>query len=248
MAVLIDTSVLIDVERSDDLGATWQPIRSGSRVPVTGFESAVLYDYEAPADVPVRYRARAIVVGPDLEAASPWAESSSATITVGEPWLLDPLVPARNRRVRLNEAAIPTLARPIARGVHRVLGRSAPIVTSDLRSTVEGAATFLLLDADELADLVDLLAPGTTLLLRTPASFGFGNRYLAIGDVEEARPNARAQSSTRLVTAAFVEVDPPAGDLAAFGWVWADVIEARPTWEDTLDGFASWADLIGGIA
>jgi hypothetical protein len=65
-------SQLFDVERSDDNGATWLPVRNGTGLTPSGTYTAVVKDYEAPRGVAVLYRARTVGTLAGNQVASAW--------------------------------------------------------------------------------------------------------------------------------------------------------------------------------
>lgn len=182
--------------------------------PLTGLsglaQTLVIRDFEVPLDVDVYYRSRAFdagdnpgpiygpvhhIVGAD---ASPMADD----------WLCDLMRSANTRQVRVE--SIEQLGYEAQQGVHHVLGRRTPVVTSD----VVGTPTMqLVFTTDEWPDAPDALrtalGTGAPVLLRTPPDRGVGNMYLQPSSWTEQRISRIAFAENRRFTVDCQQVDRP---------------------------------------
>lgn len=232
----------VNIERTNDGGATWTPVRNADRAPVAG-TSFTLYDYESGNGELVQYRAQSILADPAGDIASNWSASTSPVAWTSTFTILKSLTqPTLNRSVYIE--SIPTLRRRIPRGVVDVAGRPDPIVISDTRKWVEGTVTFVTLTDDDRDGLDALLDTSETLLLQTPPEDGFGSRYISCGDVDENRPSRRAQETPRTFTVPFNEVMAPVGQVITFGSAWDDLVAAEATWATVIAAFPTWNAVI----
>lgn len=232
----------LDVERSDDAGVSWTPVRGATGADPPG-DQWIGYDYEAPNGVGVLYRARGnivtptTVVGPWLTMTSGVSWSSSST------WIKHPSDTTKNQTVRI--AAQPSLTRPARQGVFPVLGRANPVVVSDTRQGVVGTLVVATLTNAQAESLLELLGSTDVLLVQTPAAIGFGSRFVAVGDIVEARTNRTVLYPSRYWELPFVEVDAPADDgVFIAGLAWADLVDAYADWNALIAAFDSWGDLV----
>src|SRR5690606_16341902 len=133
------------VQRSIDGGVSWQTVRGGSRLLPDNDADAVIFDHEVPNGAEAWYRASAITDDAGVIIASPWSAPASASWSSRDWWLKAPAVRSLNCRVRFAQDGIPQLGRRRPQGRFDVLGRTTPIVVSDVRKSVEGEATPLTL-------------------------------------------------------------------------------------------------------
>lgn len=172
----------VEVQRSTDAGATWLPVRAATNVAVSGSTFTVL-DYEAPNSAAVLYRAHATYTTGGNSVVGPWTASTPAVSwTAAADWLKHPSHPALNRTVTVK--ANPQRTRRRRRGIHSVIGRADPVVVSDILNLSEGTLTFLTATDTEAEDLLALLDYDVLFFQPRPGA-RFGQKYIAIGDVNE---------------------------------------------------------------
>jgi hypothetical protein len=202
------------VERSNDDGATWVGVRNGD-VDIAVGDTLALYDYESGNGETVVYRAQAqrtsTTGGLTQVTVSPWSLSSTPTSwSSTSVWLKSPVFPGFNTTIRLG--AFGTFTRSISRGVFPIVGRSRPVVVSDVRQGLEGQMTVAVRSVAELNAIRFMSDVSATVLLQTPPSYNFGSKYLALGDEHEDRINIVASNPYRWVQFDFTEVDSPVAD------------------------------------
>ena len=232
----------VQVQRQDPDGWT-DVIRAGSTVTLSG-GFAVVYDYEAPLDVPVSY-----VVTQVVPASGTPAKATSAVVTVksfGYTWLKDPGLPSRN--VRLEEVGgIAEVTRPARSGVFHIIGRSHPVVISARREGQQGDFVFTTATDAQRQDIVDLVSRGTVLLLQTPAGYSVGSVYIHVDDVTETRLTGVGTETSRRWTLPFTEVDRPTGlATAPLGTTWAVVKATYQDWQALKDTQMAWYEVLEG--
>lgn len=98
-------------------------------------------------------------------------------------------------------------------------------------------------------DLIDLLAPGEPLLLRTTPDFGINDRYLNIGDVAETYQLADMTVQPRIMNLPNAEVRAPVGpSLGVCGARVTDLCDIYATWDEMVAAGLTFADLLRGEA
>lgn len=165
-----------------------------------------LRDYEPPIGVPLTYSA--IVT----DAAGVQSSPTTAVLTIpagdtDNPWLVDIASPANTQRVIVEQLA--ELEFEAASGVHYVLNRRTPIVTSDVARAPKFQLTFATLDDGGYEKAHGALGNGVPVLLRTPPAQGVGSMYLAATGWKEQRPSRLAQEDSRRFVVDCVQVDRP---------------------------------------
>lgn len=204
---------------------------------VTGqftFEGA---DYEIPFGVDVTYFAAA------SNASGAHAAAEPVFFDVDDDWLVD-LDDARNTGPVTIES-FDELEYDAPQGVHRILNRRTPIVTSDIRWTPSGTLVIVTLTVDDARRVRDALGSSSPLLLRSTFDRGVGNMYLQPLTVREARISRIATEPARRWTVDVVEIDRPDPSLYVPKAVtWTEVVAEWATWQDVLDARPTWGDLM----
>lgn len=178
-----------------------------------------VYDYEAPPETPLVYRARGfIVIGGGLVAGDWSADSGvcswsidtdTSTCEGTQAWLKNPIDPSMNRLVVLGEGALMAKQRRVTRGVFQVLDRKPPIAVTDVRHSIETDLTVLTQTAMEADDVVALFDAAVTLLLQCPSIFGWLSEYVSPGDLTEIHAINEIFKEQRILSAPIVVVDSP---------------------------------------
>ncbi|HVC23492.1 MAG TPA: hypothetical protein VNH82_08730 [Candidatus Dormibacteraeota bacterium] len=159
---------------SDDSGVTWQLVRNGSDVSLsTG--SAILIDYEAPAQKDREYAAyvNALVSGSVLTSAA--STVASVTATLGNWWLKNLLIPAQN--VTVEVSADFATDRIEQSTVVYPIGQNRPSVIFDVIEGVDGSVTVTTTTAAAYTALETILGAQAILLLQSP--YGY-SRYIRL--------------------------------------------------------------------
>jgi hypothetical protein len=199
------TSETLYLERSSD-GSTWTPVSGGYGLAVTP-GTTIVVDYEAPLGIALTYRAAVA----NVDGASPATSDGPITVPSSasdDPWLIDLVEPANSQQVVVERLA--ELSHFVPTGVHNVIGRTAPIVTSDVSKapTFELAFVTPSLAARDKARAT--LSSGHPVLLRTPPEHGVGELYLSVLSWIEQRPSRVATVTDRRFIVSGQEVDAPA--------------------------------------
>lgn len=200
--------VTVEAGRTDGAAYTGNTL-AGAWTGTPGLSASVLAatvtvaDGECPLDVAVSY----LLVNPRF-AGGRIASPASLLPSLDRTWLTHPGTPGVPRAVSVRET--PVLERGIDRGVFRPMGRRRPVViTGSQRWAPSGTIGFNALSAADRAWLDQVLDDGAPLLLRTPGSYHFADRWLSLGAVSEDPEKRLAYQDAWLVSAPFDEVDPP---------------------------------------
>ena len=200
---------------------------------VTGSTPVIARDYEAPLGIELAYYARA------SDGTTPGAVAGPATITLPASacavWLVDLARPVNSLEVEIE--SFEELHYEAAVGVHRVLGRRAPVLTSLPSYTPEGELNLLTDDETQREAVRALLGSGFPFLLRTSPALGIGNLYCGMLDLVEGRILPDGREPYRRFRVSIVQVERP--DPALFE-------PAAPnTWANVESDFTDWAEVLG---
>ena len=239
----------------------WRYDESGSRYPVRGYGgdwvdtpfsgsgAIVVEDYEVPIGSRVFYR----VVWDNLD--DPYHSVSLTTRTVNAPriadpsmvWIKSPGLPGLNRQVMMAENL--SWKRAARSAAYPVVGRSRPVVISEVRSSREGQIKVRVGEVADHNALDALLSSGLPILLQvTPGYAGItDNLYLAVGDVEWEPESWNAAVPGWLWTMDVTEIERPAGGIqGSAGRTWQDIADSHATWREVSEQYGSWADVLTG--
>ena len=195
---------------------------------ITG-TSVLLYDWEVPLGVEVTYYARSY----DGAVASATGSAAALTVDDERDWLVDLARPTNTMPILVE--SLPELVFEGPVGVHRVLDRRDPILTTAALWTPAGVLSFFTLTELERDRARTILGAGLAFLLRTPPERGVGNIYLGlVRGMREQRPSRLAQHWERRFVAEVVQVERP--DPTVF------VPLAPLTYAERSDLFATYAD------
>jgi hypothetical protein len=180
-------------------------VRGCNPLAVTAGATEIIRDYESAIGVPLTYTA---VVA---NAAGEQSPAASATITVpshgcSDTWITDIAAPTNTQKLTIEQLA--ELDYEAASGIHNVLNRRTPIVTSDIARAPKLELS-VLTDTDTQREKTRAaLGNGVPILLRTPPEYGVGSMYLAVTDWKEQRITNSTIPNRRFVCSC-VQVDRP---------------------------------------
>ena len=208
-------------------------VRGAVDAPVT-IPETIARDYEAPFDVALLYTVTvydgSTVVG-----------TASATFTVPfddcEAWFVDLARPTNS--LVLNVENLNELLYEAAVGVHRILNRRAPVLTTLPAWTPSGELNVITETLPERDAMRALLGSGYPFLLRTSPDIGIGNMYCGLTSFVEERFLSLGWQDQRRFRVEIVQVERP--DPAVF------VPQAPNTYAHVKATFATYADLKAGV-
>ena len=196
----------LDVWRVSPSGATAY-VRGWQGGVVSSPTTLVVRDYELPQGLEVRYYARAYSAASEASATTGPIVATLPVDASGTDWLVDLARPTNSTPVLVERLA--DLSYEIPHGVHRVLTRRDPVVTSDIAWTPSSELVFVTATPDEQERALATLGNGVPLLLKTPPAHGVGNVYFSIESFTQGRPSRLAQHSDRRFTVRAVQVVRP---------------------------------------
>jgi hypothetical protein len=175
----------------------------GWQATATSASSLSIFDWEVPLGVEVTYYATATVAGVES------AVGASAPLTVDDDqdWLVDLARPTNTFPILVE--ALPELAFSGPIGVHRVLDRRDPILTTAALWTPTGTLAFVTETVEERDRARAILGTGVAFLLRTPPEHGVGNLYLGVTGFNEQRVSRLALHEDRRFSVGVVQVARP---------------------------------------
>jgi hypothetical protein len=124
-----------------------------------------------------------------------------------------------------------------------------PVVVSRERRDVQSQLVLVTRTFDDRDDLLLLNEPGTPLLWRGPASYGTGDRYMSVLDVDLSQSFLDLQEEPRVAVMPHWATDPPVGpSLGVCGTRVDDLCDVYPTWDAVAADGLTYADLLRGAA
>lgn len=216
------------------------------QLPLPAVSGAVLYDYEAPWDVPVTYS-----IGITYGSGSATYTATALTLSPPYPWLIHPTAPVlsvcldQGRFDRMGVVTIGAETRPAIKTKHRIQGSEFQIVTkTGPRGAVSTSLQVATVTADERASLVAITRDQTPLFLQVPASWGWDldGGYFDVDDVGTERVLQYGPEPRRVSTLPLERVEAPIGTQAA-AWTWTGLAAGFATWDAERAGYLTWADV-----
>jgi len=212
------------------------PLRGATNIATNGVSSYVTFDFEAPLDTAVSYRAY-------LDGSLVVPSNTVTIVTDGRTfWLKDVVLGSFSCKVYVE--AMSEITRPAnVVASFKVIGRANPIIVTDVRQGRTGTMTLTALTVGDQTALNDILASGNTLLFQCPATANFPDMYFQPGDIIETW---RGTMSNPIHSYAipFTETDAPsqqAFTLASNSWL---LVTQFSTWQDVLDKRSEWTDVL----
>ncbi len=225
-------------------GTLW-PVRGANPTPVnsTSGIGATVFDFEAPMDVAVTYRASSTQTGTTFSCSAVTVPSDPSDLR-SRAWLTHPLKPSLSTLLRVE--AVPERTRQARAGVLSILGRPDPVALTDVRLSGSGSLQAITFTAAAANALTALLADGGVVCYRAPGAWRNPWMYLLLGDVTELPLVGGADPTTEWSIPYTVAAAPSTvGGSAqgALGHTWADVYAVYATWTAEIAGEATWTAL-----
>lgn len=204
-----------NIEYSDNLGITWDLVRSGERVDIDDERDSIVYDYEAPLNRVRWYRGAAFRVLNSILVTSGFSNVASVTPLSDRFALKDPLVPSLNmKRLWITDM---TRTKPRPRGIFKPLvsdenqqARAIAITGPQFGDEGEIVVAYMRNINDEEEHWEEFEAinrSGRTLLLQAPNNEQW---YVSLGDLKYGKWIIRNnKTKLRHITIPYIEVDPP---------------------------------------
>jgi hypothetical protein len=218
---------------------------------------AVLYDTEAPMDVPVSYRTESD------ESSSTATTSQSVLMSGNDMWLKAPLRPWADQRVTQGTPGVPdcvpeggiyfggmaTDTRPNRSGIIPINNRRNPISAARTRGGIQSSMLYVSRRFVDRDAMIELNAPGDALLFQAPAAYGIPDHYQWVDTYQINRLSNDHRKQWRTHTMPYTEVDRPPG-LAegVLGNRWVDLCDPYATFGDAEAAGQTWTNVLLGQA
>lgn len=201
--ITIETGVT-DASRFDgeSLGGSWVGTEALSTSRLAPVQTIV--DGECPLDIAVTY----IVANPSLLGGQVTSSAVGLDSLGRRCWLTHPL--RSSEPVRVDLKRVPNLTHTIEQGVYYPIGSTRAVVVSAQRRAPTAELAFNAVSFAERDELLSLMSDGLPLLLRAPASYGYGTgNWWAVGDVTEDREDRLAYQDAMVLTTTGVSTREP---------------------------------------
>ena len=185
-------------------GAAGSPVAPGA---------VVLRDYEAPVGADLEYAAWVTNLAGEASTQASAGPVEIPSSPSDDPWLVDIGRPSNTQRVTLDHLA--ELDYVVNAGVHNIIGRRDPIVTSDIALAPAFELSFYTLDEGAREKARSALGSGFPVELRTAPEQGVGVLYLAVLGWKEQRPSRIAFHAERRFAVQAQQVVAPSPTLYA---------------------------------
>lgn len=169
-------------------------------------------------------------------------DTDSITPTLDTVWIKVVARPYLNRPVDVVDFS--EVTRPARAGVFDVVGRSFPVVVSDVRGSRRWALGVKVDTADAARDFDLLLASGEPVFVHVPADCRVPGGYAHVEATAEARPSGGRRSVRRVFTLPLIEVAAPGPDVIGAAGTCQTVLDTYATCQDVLTNVATCADLL----
>lgn len=207
----------------------------------TSVTTALIYDYEVPFGVELVYYAQS---WDNLGSPSPLAQSAPLTVDGGDCWLVDLARPTNSFPIDVEALPELSFAGPI--GVHRILDRRDPVLTTAAAWTPSGTLSFITATELERDQARAILGGGTAVLLRTPPEQGVGNLYLGVANLSEQRVSRLSLHPDRRFVVEVVQVARPDASLYVPGppMTYRERLATWPKYADAKATGKSYQELV----
>jgi len=231
----IDATVSARVSRRRVLGGAWELVRGGNVDVVNGYMVRPVDDYEFPSGVDLDYRIQGVTVtGSVTQTATVRRQSIADSV-----WIKFITSPALNQRLEFMGRGEVTRASRTA--VYDVVGRSDPVVVSDVHSSRRMTIRCKAETAAQAAALDHALRTGLPCYLQVPENLNAPSMYAAIGDYSHEPPTLKSRRN--IFTISLIEVAAPPPTIVSPGATWAQLLADFATWEDVMAAVPTWMDI-----
>lgn len=238
------TATYATVERSID-ASTYVMVRGGESAVVTSGGIIVpVDDYEFEPDTLLTYRVRGYTAANVLTSTS----TCTITVTLTRVWFKSVARPFLNRQVDCVTDPSP-FAREARNGLWNVIGRSAPVATTDVRLGVDYQVYVTTSTYAERLAVDYLLASGDLLYVQPPAAFPLDAMFVEVGNVTMTHPiRNRDCNDWWRFQLPLTQVDAPDDDEVGTTATWLTIVDTYATWSSLIAAKATWADVLDVIA
>lgn len=239
ITVALPPGSIFSLQRSDDEGASWKPVRGATNV--TAKTVLSFYDWECPTEQNSYYR----LVDDHGQVIADYVKPFSLK-GQGQSWISDAYNPRNGLPVKLRRLGPNVYGKDAFREASweqpyeetPILGSPDPLVSVGVRQRV-GFIPIEIVTDDAPALREFLFKTGVLLMRGAPCDLMQPYAYFVMPDVVETHLG-NPHSGIAVFTGTAHQVQPPSALLAIPWWSWLDVAEHLDT---TLGKGATWADV-----
>lgn len=240
----------LSIVRTNSLTGAQTPVRGATSRSITGFTSFSVTDYEAPLNVPVTYTVSTYAFESGVLTYLTSLTSSQVTIDAAPEtcWLKNVNLPQLNMPVRLVDVQDPKYT--AKRQATYIIGRSRPLVLSDVRSGRSSTLSFMTETLATRLAFMQLLdnAASTALFMQVNYADGFEDLYFDAGDITEKRNGATSTDPTRVWDITYDEIDMIPDTTPAVGSNTYQNLLYWNSYQHMLNQRATYADVLNTTA
>lgn|SRR5215217_1325228 len=177
----------------------------------------------------------------------PYSARDTQTITpvLTGVWIKNPSRPSLNIQVDVNDVS--AITRSARTEVFDIIGRTNPVVVSDVQSSRSLTLVFTTKTLAEYRDMDARLATGQPIFVQAPGlDEQVPTMYAVIRDITVSKNSMFTE--WRQFTLPLVEVAAPGVTIAGDTILWLDVVATYATWADVVTAKSSWSNLQDSIA
>lgn len=219
-------------DKTED-GLTYENVRGGSHVTVVS-QLADLDDFEFPVGTVVNYRVRSYNSSDVLQQTF---TTGNITQDLTDVWFKSFPLAFLNQSQKITQVG--AITRANKSGVFQVIGRSVPVLVSDVRGSRQINLQVNAITDAKRDDFDYLLQTGDPVLIQAPLSnVVVPTGYFTITDYSENLVGI--PSEQRFFNLSLTEVAKPTDDITAVTMTWNGLINSYPTWADVIAANATW--------
>jgi len=208
-------------------------VRGGSHVAVASQVAAVTDDFEFPVGVATTYRVRSYNSSDVLQQTFTDAITQDLTSV----WFKSFPFAFLNQAQKITDVG--SITRTNRSGVFPIMGRSVPVVVSEVRGSRKINLQVNTITDDQRDDFDYLLATGDPVFIQAPLSNVIvPTGYFTIDDYSEVLVGI--PSVQRFFNLSLTEVAAPTDDITPVTMTWNGLVNRYPTWADVIAANASW--------
>jgi hypothetical protein len=159
-------------------------------------------------------------------------------------WLMNPSRPGQNIRVEIT--GFPELSQGGRTGIFEIVGRSAPVIVSDIMESISFEFTLDAANKTEAKEIAARIALGDPMYLLVPdLNADIDTLYFTATNLKRAVDTPGGSWS---VTVSARQVSQPAPAVYGSTYIWSDVPTNYATWTDVVAGVATWSNLVDKVS
>jgi hypothetical protein len=218
------------------LGGKFEDIRGGRVAVLDGTMNRPVDDYEYPAGVDVEYRIQGLDDRDQVRQQAVARRSAAGDVS----WLKFVANPQLNHRIHLTDWS--AISRDARSEVFEVVGRSDPVVVSDVHGSRRTTVEIITPTVTETKALDEALSQGHPVFLQVPADLQLPTMYATVGNFSYERLSPKSVRSRWSIP--LIEVAPPPMTLVGSTSTYASVLAEHTSYADILENVDRYRDLV----